>query len=82
MNRIYQGRVSKVEIPEPGEKENRRQPPGMKCELKIQFDQTSPRSYLSFTSLLSVSTAGRGAVSSETALAFFPQAAPLPERSQ
>jgi hypothetical protein len=36
--------------------------------------------YVVGTSLLSVSTAGRGAVSSETALAFFLQAALLPER--
>ncbi len=70
MNRIYQGRVSKVEIPRV--KENPSQRRGVECEREIQFYQVNPRSYLNGTSLLSVSTAGRGAVSSEAALAFFP----------
>jgi hypothetical protein len=80
MNRICQGRVSKVEIPKPGDKENPWQPPVITCGWKIQFDPANLRSYLNGTSLLSVSTAGRGAVSSETAPAFFPAATSLPNR--
>ena len=83
MNRIYQDRVSKVEIPtilsastgerNKGEVSNHNpwQPPVLNCGWKIQFDPANLRSYLNGTSLLSVSTAGRGAVSSEAALTFF-----------
>ena len=59
MNRIYQGKVTAVEIPGPGDS---------------RIDQMQLRRYLGHTSLLSVSTAGRGAVSSETAPAFFAEA--------